>query len=94
MLYGAGLRYRVEYLIRVGTLSVHPDIVFTRAKIAVFVDGCFWHRCPLHGSTPKTNTDYWSPKLFLQHGQGSASQRGSSDSSGVSRWALGTNLTT
>lgn len=42
---------------------MHPDIVFTRAKVAVFVDGCFWHCCPDHGSAPKSNTPYWGPKL-------------------------------
>ena len=40
-----------------------PDIVFTRAKVAVFVDGCFWHRCPEHGSLPKTNAEWWRRKL-------------------------------
>jgi DNA mismatch endonuclease (patch repair protein) len=42
---------------------VRPDIVFTRRRVAVFVDGCFWHCCPEHGSRPKVNTDYWGPKL-------------------------------
>jgi DNA mismatch endonuclease (patch repair protein) len=37
--------------------------VFTARKVAVFVDGCFWHACPDHGSKPKTNEWYWSPKL-------------------------------
>lgn len=40
-----------------------PDIVFTRARVAVFVDGCFWHRCPEHGSSPKSNADWWRRKL-------------------------------
>lgn len=40
-----------------------PDLVFTRWKVAVFIDGCFWHRCPDHASTPKRNPDYWLPKL-------------------------------
>ena len=40
-----------------------PDIVFTRARVAVFVDGCFWHRCPEHGTSPKTNTGWWRRKL-------------------------------
>jgi DNA mismatch endonuclease (patch repair protein) len=44
-------------------LWVRPDIVFTRARIAVFVDGCFWHSCPLHGRAPKSNVAYWTPKL-------------------------------
>jgi DNA mismatch endonuclease (patch repair protein) len=42
---------------------VRPDIVFTRLRIAVFIDGCFWHSCPLHGTRPRTNTEYWLPKL-------------------------------
>src|SRR5205809_2061734 len=40
-----------------------PDIVFTRAKLAVFIDGCFWHGCPEHGVSPRTNIDYWSAKI-------------------------------
>lgn len=40
-----------------------PDFVFPRLRIAVFVDGCFWHGCPLHGSMPKTNRSFWSKKL-------------------------------
>lgn len=37
--------------------------MFTRAKVAVFIDGCFWHGCPLHATYPKRNSDYWLPKL-------------------------------
>ena len=37
--------------------------MFTRGKLAVFVDGCFWHSCPEHGSTPNRNREYWLPKL-------------------------------
>jgi DNA mismatch endonuclease (patch repair protein) len=44
-------------------VRVHPDIVFTRAKVAVFLDGCFWHACPEHGTAPKSNVAYWQPKL-------------------------------
>jgi DNA mismatch endonuclease (patch repair protein) len=44
-------------------VTVRPDVIFTRWRIAVFVDGCFWHGCPLHGSTPRSNTEYWMPKL-------------------------------
>lgn len=41
-----------------------PDFVFPRTKLAVFVHGCFWHRCPLHGQTlPKTNTEFWRRKF-------------------------------
>ena len=39
------------------------DIVFTNKKIAIFVDGCFWHSCPKHGTVPKSNRGYWVPKL-------------------------------
>jgi DNA mismatch endonuclease (patch repair protein) len=62
-LHAAGLRFRKDYRLDVGDVRVRPDIVFTRAKVAVFVDGCFWHSCPLHGTQPKRNADYWTPKL-------------------------------
>lgn len=42
---------------------MRPDVVFPRRRIAVFVDGCFWHCCPIHGNEPRANTDYWGPKL-------------------------------
>lgn len=38
-------------------------MVFTRAKVAVFIDGCFWHACPQHGSKPKANSEWWRDKL-------------------------------
>lgn len=64
LLHGLGLRFRVDYAIRLdGRRPIRADVVFTRQRVAVFVDGCFWHSCPLHGSQPKTNTDYWQPKL-------------------------------
>jgi DNA mismatch endonuclease (patch repair protein) len=62
-LHKRGLRFRKDMGIRAGRLLVHPDVVFTRSKVAVFVDGCFWHCCSLHGTTPKSNIEYWSPKL-------------------------------
>jgi DNA mismatch endonuclease (patch repair protein) len=39
------------------------DIAFTKARIAVFIDGCFWHGCPEHGTLPRANADWWSAKL-------------------------------
>jgi len=63
LLHRAGLRFRKNLLIRTDELSVRPDIVFTRARVAVFIDGCFWHSCPDHGTTPRANTGYWGPKL-------------------------------
>lgn len=62
-LHRRGLRFRKDLLLRVPGRSVRPDIVFTRARLAVFVDGCFWHACPKHGNHPRVNTDYWRPKL-------------------------------
>jgi len=50
-------------MITVPGLSVRPDLVFRRHRTAVFVDGCFWHSCRLHGTKPRKNTDYWLPKL-------------------------------
>lgn len=61
-LFRRGLRYRVD-LAPVPALRRRADIVFTRARVAVFVDGCFWHGCPIHGTAPKRNADYWRPKL-------------------------------
>lgn len=63
ILHRRGYRFRKNALIRLPELSVRPDIVFMRVKIAVFVDGCFWHCCPEHGSRPRSNPDYWEPKL-------------------------------
>ena len=61
-LHRRGLRYRVDMPIP-GVGRTRPDIVFTRVRVAVFVDGCFWHRCPEHGSFPKTNAEWWLNKL-------------------------------
>jgi DNA mismatch endonuclease (patch repair protein) len=57
-LWSIGLRYRLA-----SKLPGSPDIVFVRARVAVFVDGCFWHGCPTHYRAPKTNQDFWSRKL-------------------------------
>jgi DNA mismatch endonuclease (patch repair protein) len=62
-LHRRGLRYRKDYRIDLPGHRVRADIVFTRARLAVFVDGCFWHRCPVHGTDPKSNAAYWAPKL-------------------------------
>jgi DNA mismatch endonuclease, patch repair protein len=62
-LHRLGLRFRVDLPLRVPGRVVRPDVVFTRARLAVFVDGCFWHCCPEHGNTPRANSDYWQPKL-------------------------------
>lgn len=58
-LYERGLRYRLHRRIE----GVVVDVVFVTAQVAVFVDGCFWHGCPLHATFPKSNQTYWLPKL-------------------------------
>lgn len=63
LLFAAGYRYRCDLRIPLEGTFARPDIVFTRQKIAIFVDGCFWHSCPTHGSVPRRNGDYWRPKL-------------------------------
>lgn len=62
LLHAAGMRYRVD-VAPLRTLRRRADIVFTRAKVAVYIDGCFWHGCPEHGRQPAANPDYWTAKL-------------------------------
>ncbi len=63
-LHGRGYRYRKDYRLDLdGGKRVRPDIAFTARRVAVFVDGCFWHSCPEHGSKPAVNVGYWDPKL-------------------------------
>lgn len=58
-LWLAGLRYRVNH----PTSAGRPDIVFPRQRIAIFVDGCFWHGCPNHYVRPRSRCDFWTEKL-------------------------------
>lgn len=58
-LHRLGLRYRLQRKIA----NVRVDILFVRQRVAVLVDGCFWHGCPIHATYPKTNVSYWRPKL-------------------------------
>jgi DNA mismatch endonuclease (patch repair protein) len=62
-LHRLGYRYRKDLPIVLEGVRVRPDIVFTKRKVAVFVDGCFWHVCPQHGRQPTSNEWYWAPKL-------------------------------
>jgi DNA mismatch endonuclease (patch repair protein) len=62
-LHAMGYRYRKDFRLDLPLRRVRPDIAFTSRKVAVFVDGCFWHACPEHGAAPKSNEWYWSPKL-------------------------------
>lgn len=60
--HARGLRYRVA-IRPVRQVRRSADLVFTRAHVAVFLDGCFWHGCPEHFRAPATNPDYWGPKI-------------------------------
>lgn len=65
-LHAEGLRFRVDFPVRPdgAARSIRPDVVFPKRRIAVFIDGCFWHGCPEHGTLPATtNADYWASKI-------------------------------
>jgi len=62
-LHRRGLRFRVHLPMVVGDVRVTPDVLFPKARVVVFADGCLWHSCPAHGSRPRSNSEYWSVKL-------------------------------
>jgi DNA mismatch endonuclease (patch repair protein) len=62
LVHAAGLRYRVNFAPLPG-LRRTADLVFTRQRIAVFLDGCFWHGCPVHKHEVRQNGEYWAQKL-------------------------------
>ncbi|AFV87945.1 Putative DNA mismatch endonuclease [Acidipropionibacterium acidipropionici ATCC 4875] len=66
-LHALGYRFRRDFPIRIGKVTVRPDIVFTRKHVAIFLDGCFWHGCPEHGHRPSVHQSYWNPKLERNH---------------------------
>jgi DNA mismatch endonuclease (patch repair protein) len=62
LLHASGHRYRVNYPVP----DRHRrtiDVAFTRARVAVFIDGCFWHGCPQHGVLPVSNAAWWENKI-------------------------------
>ncbi len=61
-LHRMGLRFRIHHRAIPGTTRT-IDIAFTRLRLAVFCDGCFWHGCPQHATQPKTNVEWWKQKL-------------------------------
>lgn len=61
-LHARGLRFFVNRR-PVPGLKRTADVVFPRSRIAVFVDGCFWHGCPVHYTAPRTNGEYWAAKV-------------------------------
>ncbi|MBF6051084.1 DNA mismatch repair protein Vsr [Streptomyces eurocidicus] len=62
LLYKAGHRYRLQRKVP-GMPRRSIDIAFPGIKVAVFLDGCFWHGCPQHATSPKANADWWRQKL-------------------------------
>lgn len=62
LVHAAGLRYRVDHALPFDRRR-RADLLFTRAKVAVFIDGCFWHSCPEHGTLPRSNRNWWKRKL-------------------------------
>ncbi|MFJ4485894.1 very short patch repair endonuclease [Streptomyces longwoodensis] len=62
LLHASGLRYRVNVPVP-GIPRRTIDVAFPRAKVAIFLDGCFWHGCPEHATHPKANADWWRAKL-------------------------------
>lgn len=62
LLHGSGLRYRIHRR-PVKGVRREADIVFGPARVAVFVDGCFWHGCPEHATWPRNNADFWRKKI-------------------------------
>ena len=62
-LHRRGLRFRINYAVQAHGLNVKADIAFPGAEVAVMIDGCFWHMCPIHGTRPLSNDGYWNAKL-------------------------------
>jgi DNA mismatch endonuclease (patch repair protein) len=63
LVHAAGLRYRVDFAPLNHERRLRADLVFSRAKVAVFLDGCFWHGCPEHHTVAKRNADFWAAKV-------------------------------
>ena len=76
LLHRRGLRFRKDLLVRSGGVRTHVDIVFTRQRLAVFVDGCFWHSCPEHGTSPKSNTSLLGAEARSERRPGPSCGRG------------------
>lgn len=83
ILHRRGLRFRVD----MRPLPESPrraDVVFPRLRIAVYVDGCFWHACPIHGSWPKSNAEFWREKLETNQRRDADTDRALSEAGWVS----------
>jgi len=74
LLHAQGLRYRVNYR-PLKELRRTADIAFTRKKIAVLIDGCFWHGCPDHYTRPRANREFWESKMNLNRARDADTRR-------------------
>ncbi|MGW7435856.1 very short patch repair endonuclease [Streptomyces sp. NPDC054849] len=72
--HAAGLRYRVSAR-PLPTVRRTADLVFTRVRLAVFLDGCFWHGCPEHHTRAKTNAGYWADKVRVNRARDAETDR-------------------
>ncbi len=70
-LHSRGLRYRVAWPVP-GQKRRTIDIAFTRKRVAIFIDGCFWHGCPVHGTSPKANAAWWASKISTNRARDAA----------------------
>jgi len=70
-LHRRGMRYRVNQPVP-GIRRRTIDVAFTRRRLAVFVDGCFWHGCPEHGTRPKSNAEWWEAKIIANRARDEA----------------------
>jgi DNA mismatch endonuclease (patch repair protein) len=62
-LHRRGFRYRVDFQLPLRGVRRRADIVFTARRVAVFVDGCYWHACPVHATWPTASSEWWRAKL-------------------------------
>lgn len=67
-LHRRGLRYRVDMPLP-GIARRRADVLFSRKRVVVFVDGCFWHSCPQHATVARTNAQFWADKLARNVGR-------------------------
>ncbi len=78
ILHRQGLRFR-KHRRPLATLRCDADIVFARERVAVFIDGCFWHGCPAHGRSPKRNSEYWDAKISRNKARDARNNRALAD---------------
>lgn len=76
-LHRRGLRFRIDY--KIPAVRTRPDIAFVGRRTAIFVDGCFWHGCPEHGTLPKSNRAWWAEKLQANQERDRRSDRALAD---------------